>query len=59
MTDTAPARSITKSVTIDRPAPDVHPYLADARNFDRQAALVDTELAKLKDILESQPPTPA
>ena len=31
MTDTAPARSITKSVTIDRPAPDVHSYLADAR----------------------------
>ncbi len=33
MTDTAPARSITKSVTIDRPAPDVHSYLADARNW--------------------------
>jgi len=139
MTDTPPARSITKSVTIDRPAADVHSYLADARNwpqwsivnvlaiqagadprwwqmttprgsgqlriradaqtglldhdfrdpqaswtvparvvpngqgaeflitffqpavldadeFDRQAALIDTELAKLKDILESHPP---
>jgi hypothetical protein len=28
----------------------------DDDEFDRQAALVDTELAKLKDILESQPP---
>lgn len=33
MTDTAPARSITKSVTIDRPAAEVHAYLADARNW--------------------------
>jgi hypothetical protein len=33
MTDTPPARSITKSVTIDRPAPGVHSYPADARNW--------------------------
>ncbi len=33
MTDTAPARSLTKSVTIGRPASDVHQYLADARNW--------------------------
>jgi hypothetical protein len=33
MTDTAPARSITKSVTIDRPASEVHSYLSDARNW--------------------------
>ncbi len=33
MTDTRPARSITKSVTIDRPAADVHAYLSDARNW--------------------------
>ncbi len=33
MTDTTPARSITKSVTIDRPAAEVHAYLADARNW--------------------------
>jgi hypothetical protein len=139
MTDTAPARSITKSVTIDRPASEVHSYLSDARNwpqwsivnvlaiesgthpgwwqmttprgpgelriradaatglldhdfrdpqaswtvparvvpngrgaeffitffqppaldddeFDRQAALIDTELAALKNILQNQPP---
>jgi hypothetical protein len=31
--DAAPARSITKSVTIDRPAEEVHAYLADARNW--------------------------
>jgi hypothetical protein len=31
--DTAPARSITKSVTIDRPADEVHAYLADALNW--------------------------
>lgn len=142
MTDTAPARSITKSVTIDRPASEVHSYLSDARNwpqwsivnvlaieagahphwwqmttprgsgelrirgdaatglldhdfrdpqaswtvparvvpngrgaeflitffqppaldddeFDRQAALFDTELAALKDILQNQQPGPA
>ena len=35
MTDTPPARSITKSVSIDRPAPGVHSYLADARNWPR------------------------
>jgi hypothetical protein len=33
VTDTAPARSITKSVTIDRAAAEVHAYLADARNW--------------------------
>jgi hypothetical protein len=45
MPDTAPARSITKSVTIDRPAAEVHAYLADARN---------TELATLQKILQSR-----
>jgi hypothetical protein len=32
MTDDRPARSITKTVTIDRPWPQVHQNLADARN---------------------------
>jgi hypothetical protein len=34
----------------------VQPAVLDADEFDRQAALVDTELAKLKDILESKSP---
>jgi uncharacterized membrane protein len=33
MTESAPARSVTKSVAIDRPAAQVHEYLADARNW--------------------------
>lgn len=33
MTEAASGRSITKSVTIDRPAAEVHAYLADARNW--------------------------
>jgi hypothetical protein len=32
------------------------PAVLDDDEFDRQAALVDTELARLKDILKSQPP---
>jgi hypothetical protein len=42
MPESAPARSITKSVAIDRPAAQVHD------------ALVDTELATLKRVLESR-----
>lgn len=37
MTDAAPVRSITRSVTIDRPAADVHAYLSDARNWPQWA----------------------
>jgi hypothetical protein len=33
VTESAPVRSITKSVSIDRPAHEVHAYLADARNW--------------------------
>ncbi len=33
MHEPAPTRSLTKSVTIDRPAKDVFAYLADARNW--------------------------
>jgi hypothetical protein len=33
MPEPAPARSVTKSVAIDRPAAQVHEYLADARNW--------------------------
>ena len=32
------------------------PAVLDDDKFDRRAGLIDTELAKLKDILESQPP---
>jgi hypothetical protein len=32
-----PARSVTKSVTIDRPAAEVHAFLADAVNWPRWA----------------------
>jgi hypothetical protein len=31
--ETPPTRSVTKSVTIDRPAADVHAFLADAANW--------------------------
>jgi hypothetical protein len=31
--ETAPTRSVTKSVTIDRPAAEVHAFLADAENW--------------------------
>ncbi|MFI6493026.1 hypothetical protein [Streptomyces sp. NPDC050564] len=79
------ARSVTKTVRIDRPVADVFAFLADAANwtrqvparvvpngtgsefmitffqppaftdtfFDEQTALVDTELATLKQVLES------
>jgi hypothetical protein len=33
MTESAPARSITKSIAIDRPPAEVFEYLADARNW--------------------------
>lgn len=33
MPEPAPARSLTKSVAIDRPVPEVYDYLADARNW--------------------------
>ena len=39
MTDTAPARAITKSVTIDRPTAEVHQYLADARNWPQWSVI--------------------
>ena len=32
-----PARSVTKTVTIDRPAAEVHAFLADATNWPRWA----------------------
>ncbi len=32
-----PARSVTKHVTIDRPVPEVHAFLADAANWPRWA----------------------
>jgi uncharacterized membrane protein len=35
----APVRCITKSVAIDRPAHEVHAYLADARNWPRWAVV--------------------
>ena len=35
----APGRSETRSVTIDRPAPDVHAFLADAANWPRWAVV--------------------
>jgi hypothetical protein len=31
--ETPPTRSVTKSVTIDRPAAEVHAFLADAANW--------------------------
>jgi uncharacterized protein YndB with AHSA1/START domain len=34
-----PARSVTKSVTIDRPAAEVHAFLADAENWPRWAVV--------------------
>ena len=34
-----PARSVTKTVTIDRPATEVHAFLADARNWPRWAVV--------------------
>jgi hypothetical protein len=34
-----PARSVTKSVTIDRPAAEVHAFLADAANWPRWAII--------------------
>lgn len=35
--ETPPTRSVTKSVTIDRPAAQVHAFLADAANWPRWA----------------------
>jgi uncharacterized protein YndB with AHSA1/START domain len=35
----APVRCVTKSVTIDRPAAEVHAYLADAANWPRWAVI--------------------
>jgi hypothetical protein len=35
----APARSVTKSVTIDRPAAAVHAFLADAANWPQWAVI--------------------
>jgi hypothetical protein len=35
----APARSVTRSVTIDRPAEHVHAFLADAANWPRWAVV--------------------
>ncbi|MDX6523755.1 MAG: hypothetical protein QOI17_1268 [Gaiellales bacterium] len=35
----APARSVTKSVTIDRPAGDVHAFLAEAANWPQWAII--------------------
>jgi uncharacterized protein YndB with AHSA1/START domain len=35
----APARSVTKSVTIDRPAAEVHAFLADAANWPQWAVI--------------------
>ena len=35
----APARSVTQAVTIDRPAGDVHAFLADAANWPRWAVV--------------------
>jgi hypothetical protein len=35
----APARCVTKSVSIDRPAGEVHAYLADARNWPQWAVV--------------------
>lgn len=37
--ETPPARSVTKSVTIDRPAAEVHAFLADAANWPRWAII--------------------
>jgi len=36
---TPPTRSVTKSVTIDRPAAEVHAFLADAANWPRWAII--------------------
>ncbi len=36
---TPPARSVTKSVTIDRPAAEVHAFLADPTNWPRWAII--------------------
>jgi hypothetical protein len=38
-TDGRPARSVTETVTIDRPWPQVHRYLADARNWPQWSAV--------------------
>ena len=35
----APARSVTRSVTIDRPAGDVFAFLSDAANWPRWAVV--------------------
>lgn len=35
----APSRSVTRSVTIDRPAADVHAFLADGANWPRWAVV--------------------
>jgi hypothetical protein len=35
----APARSVTRTVTIDRPARDVHAFLSDAANWPRWAVV--------------------
>lgn len=35
----SPARSVTRSVTIDRPAAEVHAFLADAANWPRWAVI--------------------
>jgi len=35
----APARSVTQTVTIDRPASDVHAFLSDAANWPRWAVV--------------------
>jgi hypothetical protein len=35
----APARSVTRTVTIDRPAGDVHAFLSDAANWPRWAVV--------------------
>jgi hypothetical protein len=37
--ETPPARSVTKSVTIDRPVTEVHAFLADAANWPRWAII--------------------
>jgi hypothetical protein len=37
--ETPPTRSVTKSVTIDRPAAEVHAFLADATNWPRWAVI--------------------
>lgn len=37
--ETPPTRSVTKSVTIDRPAAEVHAFLADAANWPQWAII--------------------